>query len=191
MAKKKAESFVRMTISIPAGVRKSMDRCSTKVNWSAVAAEAFSAAAVRHSQVKRSLKVITTDVARLRNSLEDLQTSSYRDGREAGFEWAAKYAEAIELKRLERYRVEFDEVWDKHFCGPEDGQVKFIPLGPIGSIVEDMIGMRGEADYGNDIEPFLEGALGEQHEDLTENGGYMHGFFEGALEAWYQAKEQM
>lgn len=184
-----AENFVRMTISIPADVRKRMDRCPKSVNWSAVAAEAFSVEADRHLSNKRKFTMSKVDLARLKKSLEDSESESYRDGRGEGFEWASKYADAVQLRRLQRYRETNDEVWEAHFNG--DSSVAFNHLGPLGSIAAAAISRTPMEVDQRDTDEFYENTLGDDADGYLEDGEYMRGFFEGAIEAWQQAEAEM
>ena len=49
--------------------------------------------------------------ARLKASLKDDENQLYRDGREHGEDWAARFAEARDLRRLSHWQEGFGTDW--------------------------------------------------------------------------------
>lgn len=128
------------------------------------------------------------NVARLKKSLEETESENYRNGREAGFDWASEYAEAAQLRRLKQYR-DASEFWNDHFQSSTG--VVWDHLGPVGNIAAAVISSDPTEIDWDDIGPFFEEAIGEDYEGYLEEPEYMQGFFEGAIEAWEQAEAQM
>ncbi|WP_197528534.1 hypothetical protein [Aeoliella mucimassa] len=130
------------------------------------------------------------DVARLRKSLEGSEAELYREGRVEGFDWASKIAEAPQLKRLWKYRQDADEYWTAHFH-EENSSIQWSHLGPIGTVIAAIVSDDPEEVEPNEISEFFDDAIGEENVTLYDEGEFMRGFFEGAIEAWEQAVSMM
>src|SRR5262245_40200236 len=110
MAKKTSQPtgrYIRTTITVPVQLKLRMDAAGVEINWSAVAAQAFSqkldelAAAGQDCQAS-----LATMAARLRSSRRHSVDASYARGWRLGREWAMARADLDHLVRFERlYRT--------------------------------------------------------------------------------------
>jgi hypothetical protein len=90
---------VRVTISIPAGLKARMEAIEEPTNWSAVAAKAFEDE-VSQINAKRGFKTMEDAIARLKASKRKSRDADEHIGGFAGRQWAMERAEVDELERL-------------------------------------------------------------------------------------------
>ena len=108
MAKKKP-SVARTSVSLPAGLKRRMDKVKEPVNWSALACRAFENELADIAS-KKEKKDMNDVVDRLRSSLRGNEEKAYKEGFAFGQWWASHRAEASFLQRLERLhgKLEYD-----------------------------------------------------------------------------------
>lgn len=188
MAKKKRSAFVRTTISLPAELRKRMKACGDGVNWSAIAAEAFAAEVARINTRKDDSKMDDV-IERLRASQRESGTQSFEEGREAGMEWAKRFAEAAELQRLWREW----EIWSRERCNRTD----WMTFGgdqrgkPRDTLVEITSPVEFKEDPRRVVDEFWTYALSEEFASQSEEAEFVHGFADGALDVWAEVADKL
>lgn len=108
MAKKKGSS--RTTITIPADLKKRMDKFSDPVNWSALACRAFEQ---RLSEPSRKKRLQENEMSKVIERLQESKRVHYGEafelGRGQGSDWAKEDAQVPELQQLERIYDDFFE----------------------------------------------------------------------------------
>ena len=110
----------RTSVSISTDLRERMDAVEEDVNWSQVAAEAFER---KLAEIARRRTDRTWDrvVARLRASKLAWESDHFRQGREAGIEWAKFEAEWIQLINLGEATLDQEgDIWEATMEGPDD-----------------------------------------------------------------------
>jgi hypothetical protein len=97
-----AQGVIRTNISIPRALRARMDAVGERVNWSAVAAEAFQ---VKLLELESRKKVHTMDdvIARLKAAAQLEVNEACQAGLEAGREWAKQRATPKQVQLLSDY----------------------------------------------------------------------------------------
>src|SRR5688572_24842873 len=105
---------VRTTISLPADLKARMDAVQARVNWSAVAADAFREKVLDHES-RREVGAMSDVVERLRASREKGLAEEQQVGHAAGRASAEQCADWIELERLASYQ------WEQNDYGYEIG----------------------------------------------------------------------
>lgn len=152
-----------------------MDKLGGDVNWSALAAEAFSAEIQRIKARKAALKgkPMNAAIERLRKSKQAFAEQAIERGRGDGTQWAMQTAEYGELKALAEAWPEFEttDTTDAH--------------GAPGAFLA-MIGQDMDRAAINDFWT----NLGKEHrDDDAYSTEYWDGFAEGALEVFGKMDE--
>lgn len=93
------ENFARLTVSITKALKQRMDRFEGKVNWSAVARQAFEQELMTMEKAQE-IKLDPKVVSRLRQSKNENEASDRNRGYRAGKDWAEDEAEYVDLHRL-------------------------------------------------------------------------------------------
>jgi hypothetical protein len=182
-------NVVRMTISVPKALKAKMD-AEDGVNWSAVASAAFEAKLLELVS-KKEATTMSDVVQRLRASKQRANDRRYGAGKEAGREWAANDAEALELENLAAFaeRLERDPKvgWDALFV---EGEVALSH--PLAEFL--YIGMHPEEEDRFDPEKarlFWLHAVGDDAGRLCAALRFLQGFVDGALGLWAEVKSQL
>ncbi len=184
VARKKYSSIHRQSVSISADLRRRMDQVKELVNWSDVAAKAFEAKLAEITARKEN-KVMTDVIERLRVSLRKEQGMSFNDGFEAGRKWAENDATAPELKRLESFenitKAKSPSEWQNWFllCGTHKPWLLLV------SVIQD-----DKNAHPLTAQAFWKGLLGEASQEVN-NGDFLRGFVEGAVDLWAKVQEQL
>lgn len=179
MAKK--AGFVRTTISVPADLKKRMDKISEDVNWSALACQAFEGKLAEVIS-KKGAKDMEEVLARLRESERQSASDATKAGYEAGQEWVKHHAQVSELRRLDKY-------W--HSVGENDRWVLFAASdtpGVSGPPAWESLAEAVQPD--GDAKEFWEVLLGDDIEQ-ADDSDFMKGFFDGAFELWADLKRKL
>jgi hypothetical protein len=176
---------VRMSITVPTGLKARMDALEDPPNWSGVASKAFEAelAAII---AQRGAKVMADVVARLRASKQQASDSRYKEGYTAGQEWAKNSADAEELERLEAVRDRSGYDWDRLF----DSGSRVSDAYGIGERFAFWIVPEGEGSR-QSARDFWEAQAGDDFKTLMFDDSFVHGFAEGALDVWAEVKDQL
>lgn len=178
MSKLKSGSY-RTTISIPQDLKRRMDKAGPDVNWSAIAAAAFEAklAEIAAKKVKKNMDDV---IQRLRASNQENEAQSYKEGFKAGQEWAKDYAEAADLKKLSKFREPLSShEWELQFVNDD-----------YNPPVSDRFIKIVWPDADEDAE-FWAGAIGEDFVYQADDGEFVHGFADGALNVWDEVKARL
>lgn len=161
-----------MTISIPEHLKVRMDRVGGRVNWSAVARAAFEAKVADLAARERMMTM--QDIAmRLRSTLDRDEDDDFRAGEQIGSTWAARFADAKELERLQ-----IVDAGTPHPLFSDDDSSAYSPGEHLVFVVRpDFDGDRGAAhDFWSDFGP--------DSEEGATRASFVNGFVEGALSVW-------
>jgi hypothetical protein len=173
----------RTTISVPLDLKKRMDKVKEDVNWSALACQAFESK-LAEIAARKETKTMDDVIERLRGSLRQHETETYKEGFEFGQEWAQNTAEAGELKRLERAIEQHARDWGTTFevCEHQSGGM---------SARQWVYSLACPADSErNNENDFWEAAIGDDLSPLDEPQ-FVRGFAEGAADIWRQLKTRV
>src|SRR5262249_33698927 len=95
-----AQGVIRTNISVPRDLKARMDAVAERINWSAIATEAFRAKLLE-LESKQEVDKMDEVIARLRAADELDCREDYRAGRDAGETWARKAARPKQLRSLQ------------------------------------------------------------------------------------------
>ena len=113
---------VRTTISIPADLKRQMDKVKS-ANWSAIAYRAFEVEIGAITQTKEK-KTMDDVISRLRASKMANDSELFKEGFAAGSLWAKDFAEASELEHLSAFKELRDSEpvydWQRFFHDESD-----------------------------------------------------------------------
>jgi hypothetical protein len=181
---KQQARFVRTTVSVPADLKKRMDKVAESVNWSALACRAFQDKLAEIAERKEK-KEMGDVIERLRASKRKSDSEQSRDGYTAGQAWAERHAEAAELERLDSFVTcieqdssDWDGFLDASGSAYGPGERLYFALQP------DDDGNRGAA------RDFWEGAARAEALDSLP-GEFIRGFAEGALSVWHRVEDKL
>lgn len=175
--------YTRTTISVPLELKRRMEAAGTRVNWSAVACDAFAAKLAelsKHEEV-RTVDEVVERLRRLKNqSLAGAPPGGpagavYGAGADTGRQWAMSTAGPDQLERVEAFRTRYttEDEWARLFQQRDGWQ-------ELARVVEPRCS--GEE------KKYLKRLLGEQ-----KPGGpdFFRGFADGALYVWRQVKDKI
>ncbi|MHB9005273.1 MAG: hypothetical protein ACYC6C_14710 [Coriobacteriia bacterium] len=160
----------RTAVSLPPDLKRRMDKVTEPVNWSAIAALAFEAK-LGEIASRKERKTMDDVVERLRASKRESGSALYKEGHELGSAWAKDYAEANELKNLDRASespINFN-----------DSEALYMAIQPW------------NADYREGERDFWETVVGESRLDDVEEPDFLRGLVDGALEVWRAVKDKL
>lgn len=165
---------IRTSVSIPTSLKKRMDATDVPVNWSRVAALAFEQKLSEISS-KAKLNDMQQVIERLRASRMKSDDQLYTNGVKSGRIWATRYAELVELEKL-------NEIWN----GGDDWQEDKHSRSSASRILEAMNPNKYEADVP------LQCEFWSQHgESDYPKYEYVRGFCDGALEVYNSVKDKL
>jgi hypothetical protein len=178
----------RTTISIPQDLKEQMDAIGDQVNWSAVATSAFQAK-VNEIKARKAKKMAKADVVKRLKSLREAEDQeTYNDGKEAGREWAERYAKPRELKRIAEYLEASDREtnswswWDVDYPG-------WNHFGATGAFA--FAARPKDKDDRDAADSFWEEALGEDSAELLKDADFFRGFGDGVAEVWDEVSTEL
>jgi hypothetical protein len=179
----KVTGFVRTTISVPASLKRQMDRVKEPVNWSALAAIAFEQKLAEIAN-KKERKTMDDVISRLRASKRHSDSEAFKIGFEAGQEWAKSTAEARELERLADFA---ERLSNSREC---DADYFFSDQNASAFSTAELL--HSEFAAGHDIDraeaaEFWEHTVGSKVNDHAKwlgDNQFLRGFVEGALAIW-------
>ena len=174
----------RTSVSVPASLKKRMDKVKDEVNWSAIACRAFEEklAEIASNKEKKNMSDV---INRLRASKAEAEAESYRDGAKLGTAWATNTARVRELKRFARMRDDWAECWD---CG------NFETDGTCAWAAYERVYFYLEPDDDGDrtlAKEFWEMATGEENEHNLMDADFLRGFVEGSLTVWDEVSDKL
>lgn len=105
-------------ISISSKLKERIDAVEARVNWSAIAAEAFEKH-LNTLQIHSGEYDMSNVIARLKVSKAEFESGDYEIGYEAGEEWAATCATYEELKNISPMTVDDEDRFDKRWIAGE------------------------------------------------------------------------
>ena len=187
MGKKPMKSF-RTTITVPQDLKARMDTVNEPVNWSALACRAFEAKLGEIAARKAKMTMDNqTAVERLRALKQQEEGQAFRNGVEAGIEWAKVEATPKELTRLRRWHDECDGVleWELFF-----EEVR--PNAPVREPYERLYFRLHPEDRSErpSAKGFWKKILGDRAHE-ADDPMFVRGFAEGALEWWAEWEHQL
>jgi hypothetical protein len=159
-----------------------MDAVDEPVNWSAVACEAFEsklAEIIKRKGVKNMKEVIQ----RLRASKREADNVQYKEGHEAGRDWAANQAEAEELQRLARFEEKCSGNWEEIESAEQSNAY---------ALMEVVAFAIGGPDHDGDrafAKDFWESA--DIDDDASRDFAFVRGFVDGAVALWEEVRDQL
>jgi hypothetical protein len=110
---------IRVHVTIPADLKKRMDKANDLVNWSKVAREAFEQRLAEIVKQKGRASM-SEAIARLRASKAEHGSQLYRDGQDAGERWAKSRADFDELTLLSDLREQAQPRGEWEGCFTDD-----------------------------------------------------------------------
>jgi hypothetical protein len=161
-------NVVRMTISVPRDVKTQMDAVREKVNWSALATQAFRDE-LKALESRKEVSTMDEVIARLKTAAELEANEDYQAGLEAGRGWAKSTAKPKELRRAADYVERAANLAPDYFVFAVWPQRK---------------------DDGDAPGEFWEEALGND-KDRAGDSDFLHGFGDGAAEIWDKVANQL
>jgi len=164
-------------------LKRRMGKVKGQVNWSAVASEAFDRKLGEIAATKRK-KTMKDVVDRLRASDLEHATDQEKQGRVDGYEWAKHRAQTHELRRLDEYKAEVGTPWPRLF---DSGNSQYDAGGLFCSFIYPLI----DEDYERAAEQADEFWRAQGRECSGIEMEYAYGFAEGALDLWYEVKDQL
>lgn len=184
------DGSVRMNITVPAALKKRMDGVKERVNWSAIASRAFETEIDRiHKQ--REIEGMNEIAKRLRETKREAEAKKdamYAEGFEAGKDWAANRAKAIELENMydnyiNKLGGKFDETNE---CNRVRWDTDNIPV----FMLYVLAGGAEVCEYGDFTDRTGIWRDVEEHE-LKDYIREAIGFAEGAMAVWEEVKDQI
>ncbi len=159
---------VRLSISVPDELKAEMDNIETRVNWSAIAQSAFA----REIGLQKRLEVGEMEqvVERLRASKEKSVDYDFDLGKKNGGEFAQKYADYSDLRKINEIDVDNLSESDK------DLNLRFLVDALWGSEVDRW-----------EVEGFLESHLSADRTSAAE----IKGFVVGVQDVWDQVADKL
>jgi hypothetical protein len=183
----KQTGSTRTTISVPAELRRRMDKVKEDVNWSALACRAFEEK-LGEIASKKEEKNMSDIIERLRASKRKSASADHKEGVRDGETWAKNHAEAVELELLEKFVeqtcVDFhaSNISEIYESGDHD---------PAWDIVENIYEpcvASGSCDR-SEFDAFWEDAVGDSK--IFEKKEWVLGFMAGAIDVWRDVKGQL
>jgi hypothetical protein len=180
------QGVVRTNISVPRKLKARMDKAGERVNWSAVAAQAFEQKLLELESTKE-VGPMEDVIERLRAATKLEQSIDYEAGFDAGETWAKKRAMPKQLRRLADYicgsEAAGSDWWDVD--GNWNG-----PWGATGYFALQVLGLNpNEADATAAVE-FWRRALGDTSTRIKD-ADFFHGFGDGASAVWEKVQDKL
>lgn len=185
----KVSGSTRTTISVPADLKRRMDKLKEPVNWSALACAAFEQklAEVASRKEKKDMDDV---IQRFRGSKKQSEGEAYQAGYEAGEQWAKDFGEVPEMKRLDRLHSERtrDPSYDWHAFFSNYGSSAY-------STAEHLyFAMFPEHDGDRDESLAFWNGIIDASNAVIDNAcddSWLRGFAEGALEVWWEVERHL
>jgi hypothetical protein len=179
----------RTSISVPPDLKARMDAVDEPVNWSAVACRAFEAK-LAEIATRKGVREMKDVVQRLRASQQQAEDKSYKEGFEAGKEWAMREAEAPELRRLASLKQRLRHDWEYAMFSTDEHTSAYGPAERL------LFAVQPDTDGDRQLAAerwagMLIGCSEDNAERLACDGEFVHGFAEGALDVWSEVENQL
>jgi hypothetical protein len=198
--------YLRTTITVPRELKQRMKQAGARVNWSAVACEAFEQKLEAIGPIK-TITSIDDAVERMRSAHEQpaSQPPVDRAGQEAGMHWALNFALPAQLNRIEALKNEMSDVdWIDLMLsceGPRELAQRIEPSLESGSQRRSPPSRRRLRGADSSKRPAKGGGPGHRHPEREiwqsildrrpESPRFFLGFADGALEIWKQIKDRL
>lgn len=164
----------RMCISVPDDLKKRINRARKAVNWSALACEAFERKLGEIAE-RKARKTMSDVVQRLRASEIAEAPQSHQRGYDDGRIWAQNHATAKQLRRLAESRAAETD-WRVGSSAYSNGACFYFIIDPDNS---------PDRRLGDE---FTERYMAD---GMANDGDYVNGFTEGALDVWEEVRDQL
>jgi hypothetical protein len=181
---KKGLGVIRTNVSIPADLKRRMEKAKEPVNWSALAAEAFERK-LSELEIKKENPVMAGVIERLRASKQEAESQEYKTGWDAGKKWAEKYAEVPELRRLETWLDDSDIEQGGRY------DLVFPEINAFDAAEHLAFAIRPDDQSRSGAKEFWENAVDEALRDEIAQPECLRGFVEGAIDVWNKVKDQL
>jgi hypothetical protein len=170
----------RTTITVPADLKARMEVVAETVNWSAIACSAFEQKLGEITK-RKGAKDMKEVIDRLRASKQKHESDQYKEGHEAGREWAKNEAEAGELIRLEKLH---------DACSPAEWGQFFWTSDRDAYGAAELFVFKIWPDDDGDRDAARNFWDGQGHEEYPDDD-FVRAFAEGALEIWGHVKGKL
>ena len=174
-------AYIRTTISVPADLKARMDEVKESVNWSAHACRAFEAK-LAELAARKANKVMIDVVERLRASMRKQNEQSFNEGYKLGQTWAKEIAEVQELQRLQFHKdtkAKSKGEWENWFSTQDQLWIEVVKI------------IEGDENFrAGGALAFWKPLVGETS-TLLNDGDFLRGFAEGAIDLWVKVQEQL
>ena len=178
----KQPDYARTTITVPRPLKRRMEAVEHRVNWSAVACQAFRA---RLEEFRQEVKPKTLDdvVERLRRQ-QSQQQDTTKPGGSAGRVWAMSVADLDQLQRLEAFREQYsEEEWPQLFTTEDGWREVGLAIAPSKS--DRKVPKRPKAIWNRCLLPENQSDAETSHPDFFRN------FADEALQVWGEVKDKL
>ena len=175
----KTNGSYRQIVSIPADLKRRMNKVADQVNWSAVAAQAFESE-LGEIAAKREKKNMQDVIQRLRALKSKEGDETFLEGKAAGEAWAKDSATPKEMQRLGKDLV--CDIFGDYFKDEQPLPTTFADLAYFALHPEDA----GDRETSN-LFWDAQGIRNDQQRDPAFMGGWAH----GVLEIWNAVKDQI
>ena len=173
----KSKGSYRQIVSIPADLKRRMDKVADEVNWSAVAAQAFEGK-LGEIAAKREKKTMQDVIQRLRGLKSKEADQTFLEGKAAGERWAKESATPKEMQRLEQgWPLDLFD----NFCQP---------LSPSSFADVTFFILHPESDDDRETSAMFWETYGVR-KDQQRDSGFMTGWVHGVSEIWNAVKDEI
>ncbi len=167
-----ATSGNRVSIYVPADLKRRMDKTKEDVNWSTLACAAFEMK-LGEIATKKEKKNMDDVIQRLRAAKLEEGTEAYTEGVTAGRSWASDEASPSQLNRLSRFLDGIDfESW-------VDGNNSAFSIGQLFAF--EILGTGEDRNL----------AASFWQDNVIDDRDYLRGFAAGAMDIWQQVKSRI
>jgi hypothetical protein len=179
-----SQGVIRTNISVPRELKARMDAVQERVNWSAVATEAFQAK-LRELESMKEVRGMDDVIERLKAAEEVDQNETQQAGFKEGAAWARKQARPRQLRLLKEIA---DDAYglESHYAifdsanNPDLARSLFQKLNPT------------QTDFDRaDVEAFWERILDSGGADRINDYHFALGFISGAMDVWEKVKDRL
>lgn len=171
----------RVSIYVPADLKRRMDKTKEDVNWSALACDAFKAKLGELAQ-RKDTKNMSDVIERLRATEEAESSEAQKDGLEHGRDWVERSARVPELRKLRTLMV------DKCNGDLADWLSESSAYSNSERLALAILGLKTDRHGARE---FWKEAIGDADYVRIDDVDWLEGFVDGALELWEQLESQL
>ena len=188
--------YERTTITVPVSLKRKMKKFRSRVNWSAVACEAFEQKMEEMGPIEE-ITSIADAVKRLKNMKEEQpESQTNQNALEAGRHWAMNYATRTQLGAIEALHDKVSDDWEAYLLSPEGWHELTLCIDPDSGDRPTRTRRRHRGPRGH--EPRGGGGPGRSRgvwrailDQRPDSKDFFLGFANGAIEVWKEIKDQL